>query len=50
MKEDEMRLIASYISDVIAHINNESRIAAVAEKIKTLCLRFPLYQQRIKSS
>jgi glycine hydroxymethyltransferase len=50
MKEDEMRLIASYISEVIAHIDNESRIAAVAEKVKTLCLRFPLYQQRIKSS
>ena len=50
MKEDEMRLIASYISAVIAHINNESKIQAVAEKVKTLCLRFPLYQQRIKSS
>jgi glycine hydroxymethyltransferase len=50
MKEDEMRLIASYISDIIAHINNESRIAAVAEEVKTLCSRFPLYEQRIKSS
>jgi glycine hydroxymethyltransferase len=50
MKEDEMRLIASYISDVIAHIDSESKIQAVAEKVKTLCLRFPLYQQRIKSS
>jgi glycine hydroxymethyltransferase len=50
MKEDEMRLIASYISAVIAHINNESKIQAVAEKVKTLCLRFPLYQQRIKCS
>jgi glycine hydroxymethyltransferase len=50
MKEDEMRLIASYMSAVIAHINNESKLQAVAEKVKTLCLRFPLYQQRIKSS
>jgi glycine hydroxymethyltransferase len=50
MKEDEMRLIASYMSAIIAHINNESKLQAVAEKVKTLCLRFPLYQQRIKSS
>jgi glycine hydroxymethyltransferase len=49
MKEGEMRLIASYISEVVAHINNESRIGDVAEKVRTLCSRFPLYQQRIKS-
>jgi glycine hydroxymethyltransferase len=49
MKEGEMRLIASYIADVIKNINNEKNIQAVAEKIKTLCAQFPLYQRRIKS-
>jgi len=44
-----MRLIASYMADVIKDINNESKIKAVAEKVKILCDRFPLYQQRIKS-
>jgi glycine hydroxymethyltransferase len=49
MKENEMRLIASYIADVISNINDENKIQAVAEKVKELCARFPLYQQRIKS-
>ena len=48
MKEGEMRLIASYIADVIKNINNEQNIQAIAEKVKTLCARFPLYQRRIK--
>jgi len=48
MKEKEMRLIASYIADVVSNINNDSKIKAVAEKVKTLCAQFPLYAQRIK--
>lgn len=48
MKENEMRLIASLIADVINHINDEQMIKAVAEKVKTLCDKFPLYAQRIK--
>jgi glycine hydroxymethyltransferase len=49
MKENEMRLIASYIADVIKDINNEQKIKAIAEKVKALCDRFPLYQKRIKN-
>jgi glycine hydroxymethyltransferase len=49
MKENEMRLIASYMADVIKDINNEQKIKAVAEKVKTLCDQFPLYQGRIKT-
>jgi glycine hydroxymethyltransferase len=48
MKENEMRLIASCIADVVKNINNEQTIKAVAEKVKTLCDQFPLYQSRIK--
>ena len=48
MRENEMRLIASLIADVINHINDERTIKAVAEKVKTLCARFPLSAQRIK--
>jgi len=47
MKEGEMRLIASYIADVISNINDENKIKAVAEKVKILCAKFPLYQHRI---
>jgi glycine hydroxymethyltransferase len=49
MKENEMRLIASYIADVIANINDENKIQAVATEVKTLCARFPLYPERIKN-
>jgi glycine hydroxymethyltransferase len=49
MKENEMRLIASYIADVAKDINNEKRIQAIAKKVKTLCAKFPLYKRRIKS-
>ena len=49
MKEKEMRLIATYIADVISNINDDSKIKAVAEKVKTLCAQFPLYAQRIKA-
>ncbi len=48
MKENEMRLIASLIADVINHINDEQKIQAVAEEVKKLCSRFPLYASRIK--
>ncbi len=48
MKENEMRLIASLIADVINHINDEQKIKAVAGEVKTLCAKFPLYAQRIK--
>lgn len=48
MKEEEMREIASLIADVINHINDEPTIKAVAEKVKILCDRFPLYAQRLK--
>jgi glycine hydroxymethyltransferase len=48
MKENEMRLIASYIADVVANINDENKIQAVAQEVKKLCDRFPLYEQRIK--
>ena len=48
MKENEMRLIASLIADVINHINDEQKIQAVAEEVKKICSRFPLYASRIK--
>ncbi len=47
MKENEMRLIALCIADVIKNINNETKIKAVAEKIRGICANFPLYQHRI---
>jgi len=50
MKENEMRLIASLIADVIKNIGDEKKIKAVAEKVKALCDQFPLYQGRMKKT
>ncbi|OPY86498.1 MAG: Serine hydroxymethyltransferase [Smithella sp. PtaU1.Bin162] len=50
MKENEMKLIASYIADVINNINDETKIQTVAKEVKTLCSRFPLYERRIKKA
>ncbi|HOW57439.1 MAG TPA: serine hydroxymethyltransferase, partial [Smithellaceae bacterium] len=49
MKENDMRQIASFIADVIANINNETKIQAIAAEVKAFCARFPLYAQRIKN-
>ncbi len=48
MKENEMRLIASLIADVIKHISDEKTLQAVASKVKTLCDQFPLYPERLQ--
>lgn len=48
MKENEMRLIASWIAEVIKDIGNDKKVKAVAEKVKTLCNQFPLYEGRIR--
>jgi glycine hydroxymethyltransferase len=47
MKENEMREIASYIAEVVKNISNEKKIQAVAQKVKAICAKFPLYQQRL---
>jgi len=48
MKENEMRLIASWIAEVIKDIGNDKKVKAIAEKVKTLCNQFPLYEGRIR--
>ncbi|MGR8932790.1 MAG: serine hydroxymethyltransferase [Gammaproteobacteria bacterium] len=42
-KEDEMRLVTNLVCDVLDNIRDESVIAAVREKVATLCARFPVY-------
>ncbi len=48
MKESEMRMIASYIADVIKNIDNDQAITSVAQKVKELCDHFSLYKERLK--
>ncbi len=50
MKEDEMRVIAGWISEVLADSENESVQASVRSRIKELCERFPIYETRLVRS
>jgi len=48
MKEEEMRLIADYIDEVLTNINDEEKIRKVGEKVKALCEEFPIYREVIE--
>ena len=50
MKEEEMRLIASLISEVLGDPENESVQASVRTRVKELCERFPIYEKRLMRS
>jgi glycine hydroxymethyltransferase len=48
MKEEEMKAIARFISDVLCNIDDKSIRKRIREEVTHLCLRFPLYQKRLK--
>lgn len=50
MKEIEMKEIADMIHRVIADLGNTSVESAVAQDVKSLCARFPLYSARLDSA
>jgi glycine hydroxymethyltransferase len=50
MKEAEMRVIAGWISEVLADHENESVQKSVRDRVKELCERFPIYENRLVRS
>lgn len=50
MKEDEMRVIAGWISEVLADHESESVQAGIRDRVKELCERFPIYENRLVRS
>ncbi|HYP28411.1 MAG TPA: serine hydroxymethyltransferase [Blastocatellia bacterium] len=50
MKEDEMRQIAGYISETLADPENETVQAGIRSRIKEMCERFPIYENRLVRS
>lgn len=44
-KEDESRMVANYIADVLEQPNDEENIAKVKGKVMELTSRFPVYEQ-----
>ena len=50
MKEDDMRQIALFISEALADPENESAQDSLRARIKEMCERFPIYEQRLVRS
>ncbi len=49
LKEKEMAKIAAWIDRAIAHRQNPKEHAKVRSEIKALCLKFPMYKERLKA-
>jgi glycine hydroxymethyltransferase len=45
MKENEMKLIASFIDRAIKNIDNESALSGIKKEVAELCSKFPLYPE-----
>lgn len=43
MREDEMRLIAKFIAEVVKNSDDEAVLKSIHEKVNALCENFPLY-------
>jgi len=50
MKEEDMRTIAEWISEVLGDPENESLQVSVRDRVKELCERFPIYENRLVRS
>jgi glycine hydroxymethyltransferase len=48
MKQDEMKLVAGMIDEVLTHLNQPEAIAKVRRRVEELCQQFPLYPQLLK--
>ncbi|MFY9557111.1 MAG: serine hydroxymethyltransferase [Blastocatellia bacterium] len=50
MRESEMIVIAGWISEVLADPESDSVQASIRERVKELCERFPIYENRLMRS
>ena len=48
MKQNEMKVVAGMIDQVLSNIGNQGKIQEVSGEIKELCRQFPLYPNRLK--
>jgi glycine hydroxymethyltransferase len=46
MREPEMAIIADFIARALDHVGEQSIIRSVAEDVRALCGKFPVYPQR----
>jgi glycine hydroxymethyltransferase len=48
LKERDMAKVAQWIHDAIAHREDAAQIARIRKEVKALCLKFPMYKQRLR--
>lgn len=48
MKEKEMEQVAQWINQVLSAPEDEAVLSRVKEEVKQLCLKFPIYEERLK--
>ena len=48
MKEKEMGTIAGFISRALNHVGNEEVLKSVADDVRELCKKFPVYPHRLR--
>jgi len=48
MKEREMEIIGEYIDEVLKHRENEKYLEDIREKVKKLCMDFPVYRDLLE--
>jgi len=49
LKEREMEKVAAWIDRAITHHQNPGELAKIKKEVKTFCLRFPMYTERLKA-
>jgi glycine hydroxymethyltransferase len=48
LKEPDMKEVAGFIAEVLANVNNHSRLAEIKESVNAMMRRYPLYAHRIR--
>ncbi len=49
LKEKEMAKVAVWINRALSNIQNPKELAKIKAEVKTLCLRFPMYMERLRA-
>jgi glycine hydroxymethyltransferase len=48
MKEKEMTAIAEFISRALNHVGDDAALKSIADDVRELCKKFPIYPERLK--
>ena len=49
LKEKDMATLAAWINRAITNHQNSKELAKIRAEVKTLCLKYPMYKERLKA-